>query len=131
MPRKKGSSPAFPQRNGLCWAGLAQRECSLMCNGGCPLRPLASPQIAPIAPALPHGSPSSQHSTAVALPGCSADCTDDISDCTLAERDSLRDWQGRLYSKYPIVGEVVKEGAAAAAGEPAGAAQAAAAKAVE
>ncbi|PRW57859.1 steroid-binding 3 [Chlorella sorokiniana] len=34
-----------------------------------------------------------------------ADCNDDISGCSLAERDSLRDWQARLYSKYPIVGE--------------------------
>lgn len=64
------------------------------------------------------------------LPPTFADCTDDIADCTLAERDSLRDWQARLYSKYPIVGEVVKDGAQA--GEPAGeAAAAAAAKAAQ
>lgn len=44
-----------------------------------------------------------------------ADLTDDLSDCSLAERDSLRDWQARLYSKYKIVGEVVKGGGAAEA----------------
>ena len=44
-----------------------------------------------------------------------ADLTDDLSDCSLAERDSLRDWQARLYSKYKIGGEGVKGGGAAEA----------------
>lgn len=55
-----------------------------------------------------------------------ADLTDDLSDCSLAERDSLRDWQARLCSKYKIVGEVVKEGGAAAQGGEAAAEAAAA-----
>ncbi|PSC69128.1 steroid-binding 3 [Micractinium conductrix] len=38
-----------------------------------------------------------------------ADLTDDLTGCSLAEQDSLRDWQGRLCSKYRIVGEVVKQ----------------------
>jgi hypothetical protein len=38
----------------------------------------------------------------------------DLSGCSLAELDSLKDWQARLYGKYPIVGEVVTEEAAAA-----------------
>lgn len=50
-----------------------------------------------------------------AHPPLGADCNDDLTDCSLAERDSLRDWQGRLYSKYAIVGEVAKEGGASAA----------------
>lgn len=51
-----------------------------------------------------------------------ADCTADVSDCSLAEKDSLRDWQARLYSKYPIVGELAgpAQPAAAAAGKQAG-----------
>lgn len=38
----------------------------------------------------------------------------DLTGCSLAELDSLKDWQARLYGKYPIVGEVVTEEAAAA-----------------
>ncbi|KAL4433840.1 hypothetical protein ABPG75_000281 [Micractinium tetrahymenae] len=45
-----------------------------------------------------------------------ADLTDDLTGCSLAERDSLRDWQARLYSKYKIVGELVKEEGGAAEG---------------
>lgn len=40
------------------------------------------------------------------LPG-HADCNDDISDCSIAEKDALRDWEGRFYSKYKIVGKIV------------------------
>ncbi|KDD75774.1 hypothetical protein H632_c504p0 [Helicosporidium sp. ATCC 50920] len=36
-----------------------------------------------------------------------ADCNDDISDCSIAEKDALRDWEGRFYSKYKIVGKIV------------------------
>lgn len=43
-----------------------------------------------------------------------ADLVADLTGCSLAELDSLKDWQARLYGKYPIVGEVVTEEAAAA-----------------
>ena len=36
------------------------------------------------------------------------DCTDDLAGLSLAEMDSLQEWRGRLCSKYPVVGEVVK-----------------------
>lgn len=39
-----------------------------------------------------------------------ADLNDDLSGCSLAELDALRDWQARLYGKYRIVGRVVKPG---------------------
>lgn len=48
------------------------------------------------------------------------DCNGDLSGLSLAERDSLRDWQARLYSKYPIVGDLVgQDEQAAAAAAPA------------
>ena len=35
------------------------------------------------------------------------DCTDDLQGLQRMELDSLRDWEARFYSKYPIVGSVV------------------------
>ena len=36
------------------------------------------------------------------------DCTADVQDCSLAEMDTLRDWEARFQSKYIIVGKVVE-----------------------
>lgn len=36
-----------------------------------------------------------------------ADCNDDLSDCSLAELDALRDWQAQFYGKYNLVGRVI------------------------
>ena len=35
------------------------------------------------------------------------DCNDDLSDCSLAEMDALRDWMAQFYGKYKVVGRVV------------------------
>lgn len=59
--------------------------------------------------------PAHKHTTTLSMPCRPADCCDDLSGLSLAELDSLREWQGRLCSKYPVVGEVVKVAAAAAA----------------
>ncbi len=37
------------------------------------------------------------------------DCTDDLTGCSLAELDALRDWEARFHSKYPVVGKIVKK----------------------
>lgn len=34
------------------------------------------------------------------------DCNDNLEDMSPAELDSLRDWESRFYSKYPIIGRV-------------------------
>ena len=38
------------------------------------------------------------------------DCNDNLEDMSPAEMDSLRDWESRFYSKYPIIGNVQSEG---------------------
>jgi len=35
------------------------------------------------------------------------DCSDDVSNCSLAEMDALRSWEAQFHSKYPVVGRVV------------------------
>lgn len=37
------------------------------------------------------------------------DCNDNLEDMSPAEMDSLRDWESRFYSKYPIIGNVQSE----------------------
>lgn len=34
------------------------------------------------------------------------DCNDNLEDMSPAELDSLRDWESRFYSKYPIIGNI-------------------------
>jgi membrane-associated progesterone receptor component len=43
------------------------------------------------------------------------DCSDDLTGVGKMELDTLREWQAKFNSKYPIVGTVVKEAGAAAA----------------
>lgn len=43
-----------------------------------------------------------------------SDCSDDLGGLTLSELDTLRDWQGRFWAKYPVVGRT----AAGAGGRP-------------
>lgn len=38
------------------------------------------------------------------------DCNDNLEDMSPAELDSLRDWESRFYSKYPIIGRVRSDG---------------------
>lgn len=44
------------------------------------------------------------------------DCNDNLEDMSPAELDSLRDWESRFYSKYPVIG-IVKTAAAVADAE--------------
>ena len=37
------------------------------------------------------------------------DCNDNLEDMSPAELDSLRDWESRFYSKYPIIGQIRSE----------------------
>ena len=41
------------------------------------------------------------------------DCNDNLEDMSPAELDSLQDWEGRFYSKYPIIGRVKSDVSAA------------------
>jgi len=34
------------------------------------------------------------------------DCNDNLEDMSPAELDSLRDWESRFYSKYPVIGNI-------------------------
>ena len=43
------------------------------------------------------------------------DCNDNLEDMSQAELDSLRDWESRFYSKYPIIGQVKSDAAVAEA----------------
>ena len=43
------------------------------------------------------------------------DCNDNLDDMSPAELDSLRDWESRFYSKYPIIGNVQSDAQAAEA----------------
>ncbi|KAL3138698.1 hypothetical protein ABBQ32_006452 [Trebouxia sp. C0010 RCD-2024] len=43
------------------------------------------------------------------------DCNDNLEDMSPAELDSLQDWEGRFYSKYPIVGQIKSDISAAEA----------------
>lgn len=47
------------------------------------------------------------------------DCSDDLAGLTLSELDALRDWEGRFWGKYQVVGRV--KGAAASRSEAAAA----------
>ena len=46
-----------------------------------------------------------------------ADCVADVDGLSAAEMDTLRDWQAKFWSKYPVVGRVVAAAAGGGAGK--------------
>ena len=84
---------------GAVRAGGAVRECA----GGC----ASAPCCLLCHVAMPFPSNITGALAAATAAAAAADCCADLSGCSLAELDALRDWRARFYAKYPIVGRLI------------------------